>query len=220
MSSAPAIDPREVPLYTVAEAAHYLRIPRKTLSDWVNMERGIITPAEGPPARLSFSNFAEAFVLAALRRRHDVPLQRIRTAVAYVRQTMGVDRPLIHKRFSTDGAQIFVEHMGRTVSASQQGQIILEAIARRFTRIDWDELGIAMQLFPLARSTEGDQPRSIVINPRLGFGRPVLAGTGIRVEVITSRYRAGDSHALLAEDYGVKLELIEDAIRIEMREAA
>ena len=55
---------------------------------------------------------------------------------------------------------------------------------------------------------------------RGGFGRPTLVGTGIRVEVVVARYRAGESPAELAADYRVSVELIDDAVRSELREAS
>jgi uncharacterized protein (DUF433 family) len=182
----------------------------------------VVVPARPGPAQLSFSNLVECFVLSALRRKHEIPLQRIRAAVSYVQRELNDPRPLIHKTFQTAGKELFVEHMGQVLNASRGGQpMLLNAIDLRLQRIDWDEAGIAEKLFPIARSNVAEsQPRSILITPRLGFGRPVLAGTGIRVEVVTSRYRAGERASELAEDYGVDRELIDDAIRIEMREAA
>ncbi|WP_437483271.1 DUF433 domain-containing protein [Sorangium sp. So ce1014] len=79
----------------------------------------------------------------------------------------------------------------------------------------------AARLYPWVRSTGiGSQPKTIVVDPRRGFGQPVLAGTGIEARIVTERYRAGESVRLLAKDYGVEIEKIEDAIRCEMREAA
>ena len=50
--------------------------------------------------------------------------------------------------------------------------------------------------------------------------RPVINGTGIPTEAIVARHRAGESFLELAEDYGLKPELVEDAVRYEMRPAA
>lgn len=214
-------DPRDVAIYTVSEAAHYLRLPRNTLSRWVHPIDGIVVPAQTGPARLSFSNLVECFVLSAIRREHEVPFQRIRAAVSFVQRELNESRPLIHKSFQTGGKELFVEHMGVLLNASRGGQpMLLNALDLRLKRIDWDEAGIAERLFPMPRSGIEDQPRSILITPLLGFGRPVLAGTGIRVEVVVSRFWAGESIPALAYDYGVDTELIDDAIRIELREAA
>lgn len=68
-------DVRELPAYGVAEAAHYLLVPRATLRSWVaGMSYGsdaerkffkpIIQPAATSPVALSFINLIEAHVLA------------------------------------------------------------------------------------------------------------------------------------------------------------
>ena len=57
------------------------------------------------------------------------------------------------------------------------------------------------------------QPKTIVLDPRLGFGQPVIAGTGIEARVVAGRYRAGESVQALSADYGVGTSAIEDAIR-------
>jgi uncharacterized protein (DUF433 family) len=59
-----------------------------------------------------------------------------------------------------------------------------------------------------------------VIDPRRGFGQPIIAGTGNEARIVTERYRAGESVAELAQDYRVDSEKIEDAIRCETSEAA
>ena len=48
-----------------------------------------------------------------------------------------------------------------------------------------------------------------------GFGRPVIAGTGIPVSSIYERYKAGDSVAGLAQDFRLDISAIEEAIHCE-----
>jgi uncharacterized protein (DUF433 family) len=214
-------DVRDVPAYTVAEAAQYLRLPRTTLGSWMRAG-GLIVPAQGSPPVLSFLNLVEAFVLSAIRREHEVSMQRARKALAFVGRDLGVKRPLVTKEFKTDGVDLFVEHYGTLLNASQGGQqtLLKDALEGHLKRIEWDGSGLAERLFPLARSERVSQPRAIVIDPKMGFGRPVLAGTGIRTEIVIGRYLAGESAPELAKDYGVKPELIEDAVRLESRAAA
>jgi uncharacterized protein (DUF433 family) len=94
---------------------------------------------------------------------------------------------------------------------------VLDASLRR---IDWGG-DVAERLYPWVRADiEAAQPKSIVIDPRRGFGQPVIAGTGIQARIIAERYRAGESIAALAKDYALAVDKIEDAIRCETREAA
>jgi len=54
------------------------------------------------------------------------------------------------------------------------------------------------------------------MSPSVAFGRPVLANTGIATDVIAGRFRARDSVSDLAEEYGVPVSMIEDAVRWEL----
>ena len=58
-------------------------------------------------------------------------------------------------------------------------------------------------------------PRIVVVDPRVAFGRPVLAGTHIPTEVIYQRFGAGESVEQLADDYDRTPSEIEEAIRCE-----
>jgi uncharacterized protein (DUF433 family) len=55
-----------------------------------------------------------------------------------------------------------------------------------------------------------------MIDPEIGFGRPVLSGTGIPTLVVADRYKAGESISELVRDYDRPQEEIEEAIRCEL----
>ena len=220
----PPTDPREIPAYTVAEAAALVRVPVSTLKTWIHGEgrasRGLLVLPSSRPRLLAFSHLVEAFVLAAIRRGHGVALQRVRRAMRFVKHELAVARPLTHVKFKTDGVDLFVEHWGKLVNASRDGQLSMRgAIESSLRRVDWDRHGLAIRLFPLVRTGGTDQPKTVVIDPERGFGRPTLSGKGIRVDVIVERYRAGETIAELAADYRVAPELIDDAVRCELRAA-
>jgi len=78
-------DPKELPLYGFAEAAHYLTVPKATLRAWfVGQKLGgqkafrpVLVPADAAQRRLSFVNVVEAHVLDALRKEHRISLQKV-----------------------------------------------------------------------------------------------------------------------------------------------
>lgn len=202
------------PLYPLTEVAVYARVPTSTVRTWVN-PRGLIVPAASGPATLSFSNLVEVFVLAAIRRQHGVSMPKVRSAVRYVSAQLGVERPLIHQVFRTDGVDLFVDRLGQIENASRSGQLALKAAMNsRLERVEWSN-GIAARIFPFSRTDEGTDPRFIVISPKFGFGQPVMAGTGVRVSIIRDRFNAGEATQELADDYGVAIEKIEEAIRMQ-----
>jgi uncharacterized protein (DUF433 family) len=62
-----------------------------------------------------------------------------------------------------------------------------------------------------------NEPKLILINPAVGFGKPVIAG--ISTTVVASRFNARESIDDLAKEYGVKPRQIEEAIRWEQKTA-
>jgi uncharacterized protein (DUF433 family) len=226
------IDPRELPSYSIPESAHYIRIPRSTLRAWVAGQayrssgvtrsfKPIITLPDRHAPLLSFINLVEAHVLDALRREHEVSLQKVRKAIMYLSQHLGSRHPLAEQRFETDGVDLFIRQYGQLVNISQSGQLAMRKILEAYLRrVEWDEAGVVARLYPFTRKRKLDEPRAIVIDPRVSFGRPVLAGSGIPTAVIAERYKAGESMDELADDYGRKRLEIEEAIRCELDERA
>ncbi len=225
-------DVRRAPAYSVAEAAHYLRMPEETLRSWVvgriypvsgksKRSRSLI-PLDDPGRRyLSFINLVEAHVLAAIRRHHGVKLPKVRVALDYVKRHFKIERPLIDQAFQTDGLDLFVERYGELINTSREGQQVMKEILGIYLkRIEWDAQGLPIKLYPFTRDTDAptapaSDPRVVVMSPSVSFGRPVIAGTGIPVSSIYERYRAGDSVADLARDFRLESGAIEEAIRCE-----
>lgn len=225
-------DPRELPAYGFVEAAHYLRIPLATLRSWVRgrhypTESGkkffkpvIELPDPNLPS-LSFVNLVEAHVLDAIRREHNIPLPNVRTALNYVKHQLEVPHPLAEQKFESDGVSLIVERFGQLISVSEAGQLAMkEMLAAHLRRVEHDAAGMATQLYPFTRKRQPDEPRIIVIDPSVSFGRPTIFGTGVATAIVAERYKAGESVDELADDYGCKRRDIEEAVRCELALAA
>jgi len=77
-----SLEPREVPAYRISEVTQYLRMPKATVRAWA-LGQGDFKPvlrleAANTVPLLSFVNLVEVHLLDALRREHDIPLQRTR----------------------------------------------------------------------------------------------------------------------------------------------
>jgi uncharacterized protein (DUF433 family) len=220
--------PSEIPTYTLGEAAHYLLIPLATLRSWTvgryypihggkRFFNPVIPAAQREPAMLSFVNLIEAHVLDAIRHVYGIELPKVRAAMSFLRREFGSRHPLIEQRIETDGRDLFICSLGKLISASGGGQLVMpELIEAYLRRIEWDEQGIASRLYPFTRKRQLDEPKTVVIDPRVSFGRPVLVGTGVRTAIVAERYKAGESIEDLAKDYGRGRLDIEEAIRCEL----
>jgi uncharacterized protein (DUF433 family) len=225
-------DPRDIPTYAISEAARYLRIPAGTIRSWVAGRRykttqgnqyfqPLITTTHQKPRLLSFTNLIEIHVLRAIRKDHKIQLDKVRLALDYLESQLKVTQPLSRNQFRTDGVDLFTEHYGSLINASKSGQTSLkDALNAHLERIEPDDNGLAIKLYPFTRSQEANNPRIVVIDPRIAFGRLIIVGTGIPTQIIAERYQAGDSIDDLADDYNCPHDTIEEAIRCEMQPLA
>ena len=223
------------PSYRAKEVAYLLAVPDSTVRAWCfgqsSTDRArtarhfvsVIRAADAKNRLLSFSNLCEIHILAAITRKHHVPLQRVRKALDYVRHELNSARPLLDKEFQTNGLDLFLEHSGQLVNVSQYGQTALRGeFEQALARVERDQRGSPVRLFPFTRipGRSSEQPTIVAIDPRIAFGRPVVAKARVATEVIADRFGAGDSPAEMAKDYGVEEEEILEALRYEQRLAA
>lgn len=214
----------DAPLYRGNDVARYLNAPNPTVRRWFfarSGDGGALAPADPKQHELSFTNLVEAYVLLALRKEYRISLQEIRKAVSYLENELRTPHPLADSRLKTDRVRIYFDDR-MLIDASRHGQtVIRDVIGPHLERIDWDKAGSLLRLWPMTRSGESlsPQPKVVTIDPRVSFGRPVLAETGVRTGIIVQRFRGGDSLQVLARDYGRTIGEIEDAVRFETRAA-
>ena len=208
----------EEPAYGVSEAAVYVKVPYNTLRYWLGSGKlpPIIQPAGSNPVRLSFMNLLESHALAAMRNLYNLKLPTVRSALRKIGgEVPRQSHPLVTQVFLTDRKDLFIERMGRllNVSANWQ-QLNLDFYRMYLERVETDPKGL-FRFFPFVVEPRPSEPKTIEINPMIGFGKPVIAGTGISTAIIASRFNARESIAALAEEYGRTPQEIEEANRWE-----
>jgi uncharacterized protein (DUF433 family) len=138
-----------------------------------------------------------------------------------VKQHLGVPHPLAEQKFESDGVSLIVSRFGQLIAVSEAGQLAMkEMLAAHLRRIEHDTTGMAIQLYPFTRKRQPDEPKIIVIDPSVSFGRPTIIGTGVATAIVAERYKAGESVDELADDYGCERRHIEEAVRCELALAA
>jgi uncharacterized protein (DUF433 family) len=208
-------DPAELPVYPLAEAAHFLWVRQSKLGRWAlgyshdnRRQPPVIRLADPNRHLLSFNNLSELHVLSALRD-HDVPLQRVRKAVDYLRKEILDEdhpHPLLALDLQTDGLNVFIEHLGALLNISGR-------------RPHQPTTSTVRRLYPFVRPltmSPIDQPRPVTIDPRVSFGRPVLAGTRIPVQELANRFSAGEPIDSIAEDLDLASTTVEEALRYQL----
>ncbi len=225
-------DLREIPTYTIAEAAHYLRIPKNTLERWVlgynykggtgsTHSKALIQIGGRKPNLLSFFNLVEAHVLSALRRDYRISMLKIRKALDYLEAEYPASHPFADYEFQTDGIDLFIDRIAELDCISQQGQLAMRDLLLEYLhRIERDEQKLALRLYPFVSYPPKYDDRLVVIDPAVSYGRPAIAGSGIPTAIIAERFKAGESFEELKDDYGRTLQEIQEAIRCELKLSA
>ncbi|HML96434.1 MAG TPA: DUF433 domain-containing protein [Thermodesulfobacteriota bacterium] len=147
-------------------------------------------------------------------------MAKVRKGLNFISSQFGSSHPLADKEFETDGIDLFLREAA--VVYNQEGQIILADVIKQYLkRIERDIHGLPIKLYPFSGRGEPDEPRFISIDPRISFGRPMLARKGIPIEIVIERYGAGESIDELTNDYECSQEEIEEALRYRIwKEAA
>jgi uncharacterized protein (DUF433 family) len=214
------------PLYSFAEADRIARVTPNTSRRWLKgyhfwyspEERRTmppITPGRGRQEAVSFADLMEVATIGKLRQR-GFSLKRIREINSYCRLYLRTERPLVTETFKITGEDIFVQDdFGVLVNVGREaGMRAWEEVLDPFLDTVEYEDDIVRRWWPLGKGVK------VVVDPDYGFGLPVVAGTGIRTEIIAERHRSGDSTDEITYDFGVTLDQIEDALEYEMPDAA
>ena len=217
-----SVDIRDAPAYSFAEASRYLGIPKATLRHWMlgrshrpTASRPLIRAPTAAANKVSFNNLVEAHVLRALRAGCAVRMADVRNAVSYAEDVLGTDRLLLRNELRTTGQDMFLDRLASLTTLSRSGQLAMRRVLAAYLgRIDRDDDALPFRLYPLrAQWSTADKP--IAIDPRISFGRPTVAGSGVSTEALVNRIDAGESIEDLAWDYGLEIAQIEAAIVYE-----
>jgi uncharacterized protein (DUF433 family) len=214
------------PRYSFAEADRIARVTRGTSSRWLKgyeywysvEERRMsppVTPGQDSKDAVSFVDLMEVAAIGRLREK-GFSLRRIRQINEYCMLALRSERPLVTETFRVKGQDIFI-HASQGVLLNvgyEAGMQAWEEVLDPFLETVEYENELVRRWWPLGREV------GVLVDPDYGFGLPVIAGTGVRTEIIAERKRAGDSTEEITYDFGITPNQIEDALRWEMPDAA
>lgn len=221
-----------VGVYTPTEAAHLTGVPATSISRWLRGYSFVRAAErrESPPVwrraiadvdghlTVTFLDMMEARFIHAFRRHH-VSWPFIRAAARMACEMFGAQHPFTLGRFKTDGNRIFHQ-------LESAGEVKLFDLNRRawvFNDIVEPSLytGVDLEDDQVARWYPLHPNRAIVIDPRVAFGRPVLAEEGVPVDVIAAAVAAQEGDiAAVSRWYKVPAKSVRAAVQFHRRSAA
>jgi uncharacterized protein (DUF433 family) len=221
------------PLYRKAEAAHIIAVPAQTFRDWAVgyarkrldgsqvVSAPIVTtldPARPQGASVPFVGLAEAYIIAAFTKA-GVPMRRIRPAVLWLQEHIGLPQALASQRLQTDGAEVLWD-FGRLsgdpgdqdmvdgLVVIRSGQQVFRPIVRGYlTRVTYENGWARRITLPQYSSVD------VVVDPWLNGGQPTVASRGIRVADVVSRLNAQEPARDVAGDYNLTVREVEQILR-------
>jgi uncharacterized protein (DUF433 family) len=221
------IEPLERPRYGIVSAARHVRISPSTLRSWVigrpyqtsegeSYSYPLINRPVTEDSRLSFSNLVEAHVLRSLRTRHDIRMSAVREALAFAAERFKIKRLLLSDELRTAAGRLFIERFGQVLDLSRSDQLaITEIFMGHLQRIDRSIEGLPYRLFPVIASLGLSSQKIVAIDPSISFGRPFIAGKGVRTATIVERLDAQEPREAVAADYDLSDSEINAAILYE-----
>ena len=154
-------------------------------------------------------------MLRALRSVHGAGMSSAWAALAYAEEQLDISRLLLHNELLTAGGALFLQELYHLVNPSRSGQLALRKLLKDcLNRVERDDQHLPFRLYPVV-PRESANARAISINPRISFGRPVLAGSGVSTRALVDRIDAGEEVAVIAHDYGLDESQIHDAVLYE-----
>jgi uncharacterized protein (DUF433 family) len=163
---------------------------------------------------IGFRDLLELRLVAAFAQ-HGVSLITIRATANAAREYLNSDYPLTTKRFLTDGRRIFMEAVASTgephVMDLARKQFVFREIIKPslYAGIDYDA-DKARRWFPLSRR------KTIVLDPAVQFGNPVVRRAGVPTDTIYASYLAeGKDRAKVARLFEISPAEVADAVAFE-----
>lgn len=144
---------------------------------------------------------------------HGVPIRLIRLALEHAKEIFGSEYPFTSHRFLTDGRTIFYEALAQghdELTDLVRRQLVFESIIRPqlYEGVEFSARGAAVRWFPRKGKT-------IMLDPGVSFGRPVLSAFGIPTEAIAQAMKVEQNIKAVAAQFEIPVDKVRAAVRFE-----
>jgi uncharacterized protein (DUF433 family) len=224
-------------MYPLARAARLVGADLRTVRRWLkgySWKYGDGRRVSGPLWGLQYANdeelagekvlgFRDLLELRSVAKfiEQGVSLMVIRATIDVARSYLG-DYPLHSRRFVTDGSKIFLEAVERAgedprLLDVRGRQFAIDAVIRPslIEGIEYDKQAQALRWYPVPKK------RTIVLDPQVQFGEPIVANAGVPTDTLCDAYFAeGKDAGRVARLYRVTPQAVQAAVAFEHRLAA
>ena len=167
---------------------------------------------------MPFVGLAEAYIVAAFTKA-GLPMQRIRPAVLWLQDHIGLAQALASERLQTDGAEVLWDYGRQSGDPADQdmveGLVVVRSGQQVFRPVVRDYLTRVTYENGWTRSIQLPQYRGVdvLVDPWLNGGQPTVAERGVRVADIVNRLKAQEPAKDVAGDYDLTLREVQEIRR-------
>lgn len=204
------------PVMTPKETARHLQIPDSTMYYWLAEKAAgeplvhRVQPAKRGRPSVPFVAVIEAYVLRSLRQEAGLSKARVRKLAEDVRKRYRTSYGLATKKFATDGIDVYFDEDGELSRTSDGQKPIREIIESSLRYIEWDDNdGFPSRL----RLRQYSDIAPVILDPRFGWGVPVVEANRVPVDAVASLWQAGESIHSVAYEYDLSDEQVEEIVR-------
>ncbi len=226
----------ETGLYTISDVAFLTKASSQRISRWVkgysyDSGRGRkhqypLWEPEIPPLMdtitLTFNDLVEILLVNEFRQ-EGVTLPKIRSTINALRKETNSKYPFSNKMIFTDGKELFEklqDEEGRPLFlhiSSKHKSYLFFSVTLPYLRkgMVFDEKGLVRRWYP-----NREKFGSVVVDPTISFGRPVIDGTRLNTSVVASAASAGHSEEQVANWFGIETDFVRQAISFHKQHKA
>lgn len=211
-------------LYTFTEAAALTHLTPSRVREWFSGHSSAHKPifaSDYKPINgnyaISFYDLIDVYVAGRLRN-HGVSLQTLRKVYSKMTRDLGADHPYCRKELLTDGKIVFMRNVDEEGKEqlkevlTDQG-VFVEVVLPFLKQIDYDEAKLLAKRWRIATS--------IIVDPEICFGAPIVEGTGVPSAILAAAYQANRQNAhMVANWYKVSPKHVIAAAEFENQLAA
>jgi uncharacterized protein (DUF433 family) len=134
-------------------------------------------------------------------------LAEIRSARDYLIRQFDTLHPFATLELKTDGIDMLKDYAGELIVTNKDGQMAWKSVIGERLREFHYEQGLVMRWYV------GGTNSSVIIDPRLRFGSPVVEG--VPTFLLRDRWKEGEDVEEMSEDLSVSMQGIQDALQFE-----
>jgi uncharacterized protein (DUF433 family) len=208
-------------IYSPADASRLIGVPATRLSRWLKGYQAggkkfapVWHPSIQPDSNgtyLSFEDLIQAKLVAAFSNAKLSP-QKIRIAIRIASSILNTDHPFANASLRTDSKRIFLEIVRdnndepELIDLFSKGQFVMKTIVEpSFLNIEF-ESNVAARWWP------NGQKAGVLVDPSRQFGRPIVAKSGVPVDILVRAVDAEGSLERAAKIFEVTKEEVKQAL--------